>query len=230
MLTSGRPLNLLPPLATALLLLALLATGGIDAHRHRGVEVYMAGVRDAIEAIPHRIGSAVGSDVEPTPAAVRILSPNKILQRRYIDPLSGAGMSLLIVHCGDVRDMLGHYPPVCYRAHGWQPGSRTTLPIEIDQTGTFAAVYEFSRRDDLAERRMTIVNFFILPGERAQFATDMDAVERLAGLRAAAGLGVAQIQIVMEGTPSTDERARTVAEVLPVLEPVVRAISRGAER
>jgi hypothetical protein len=220
-------INRAAPLATAILLVVLLAAGGVDSHRHAGVEAYMASVRDAIEGVPHRIGAKVGTDVEPMPAAVRMLSPNKILQRRYLDPLTGTSLSLLIVHCGDVRDMLGHYPPVCYPSHGWQMGPRSAMPIEIAGRPELIMTYQMSRRDDLVEQQLTILNLFILPGQPARIAPDMNAVERLARTQAAAGLGVAQIQIVMEGSPGAEERERTARNVLSVLEPVVHAIGNG---
>lgn len=240
-------LSRIAPALSAAILLALLATGGVDAHRHQGIEPYMASVRIAIENIPVAIGSAVGTNVEPTRAATDLLSPNKILQRRYLDPATGRGMSLLVVHCGDVRDMLGHFPPVCYPAHGWQPAQNRSTTIEIAGTSALAHVYEFVRTDDLIERRMTILNFFILPGSPGssrggtasegagdgvtvgQIAADMRAVERVARLRGVAGLGVAQVQIVMDGTPGVDEQTRIAGEVLPVLEPLVRAIGQRPE-
>jgi hypothetical protein len=223
-------LSRVAPFITAGVLVALIATGGVDAHRHSGIEAYMADVRAAIDAVPHNIGGAVGSDVEPPPAAVRILSPNRILQRRFLDPLTGEGMSVLVVHCGDVRDMLGHYPPVCYPAHGWISGPQRSIPIEIAGTQAVAVVYEFSRTDDLVERRMTVVNLFVVPGSGPQFAPDMSAVERSARTQAAAGLGVAQFQIVLDGAPSHEEQMSRIRAVVPVLEPIARAIGRGVER
>jgi hypothetical protein len=221
--------NRISPLLAAALLMALLAVGGLDGREPDGVEVYMAEVRAAIDAIPHRIGAAVGADAEPTPAAIKLLAPNKILQRRFVDPLTGARMSLMIVHCGDARDMFGHYPPVCYPAHGWISGSRRSIPVEISGTQTVAVVYEFSRVENMAERSMTVVNFFIVPGKGPQFAPDMEAVQRVAGTKAAARLGVAQIQLVLDGTPSHEEQMLAIRDVLPVLEPVARAIGRGVE-
>jgi hypothetical protein len=223
-------LNRWAPLLTGVLLVILIAAGGIDAHRHHGIEAYMAGVRTAIEAVPHRIGASVGSDVEPLAGAVRMLSPNKILQRRFIDPSTGSAMSLLIVHCGDVRDMLGHYPPVCYPAHGWRMSARSSMAIEIAGREEPIMVYQVSRTENLMESRITILNFFILPGNPAQIAPDMDDVERIARTQAAAGLGVAQIQIVIDGVPDLEMQVRTAREVVQALEPVVQSIAHGAAK
>jgi hypothetical protein len=222
--------NRLAPVVAAILLVALIASGGIDAHRHAGMDEYLAEVRLAIESVPHRIGPAVGTDVEPTPAAVRLLAPNKILQRRYLDPLTGSSKSLLIVHCSDIRDMLGHYPPVCYPAHGWRAGPKRSMPVDVGGRSAIAMMYEFMRMDDLVESRMTVMNFFILPGNNGQVAPDMESMARLARTQQAAGLGVAQIQIVLDGTPSDSERENAARQVLGVLGPVVEAIGRGVER
>jgi hypothetical protein len=218
------------PAVSAILLVALLVVGGLGDPERDGLEEYMAEVRAAIEAIPLRIGAAVGTDTEPTQAAVRLLSPNKILQRRFLDPFTGESKSLLIVHCGDVRDMQGHYPPVCYPAHGWISGPRRSIPIEIDGNQVIAVVYEFRRTDELVERTMTVANFFILPGRGANFVSDMDGLQRVARLRGRAGLGVAQVQIVLDGSPDVDTVERKVRELVPVVEPVARAIGRGVER
>jgi len=55
----------------------------------------------------------------------------------------------MIVHCGDVRDMIGHYPPVCYPANGWKPGPSAPTGIQVNQEDATAYRYEFSRNDEL---------------------------------------------------------------------------------
>ncbi len=120
------------PYVCAAVLCVFIVMGGISARRPSGTADYRARVKAAIEAIPYRIGPAVGTDSEPTEAAIRLLSPNKILERRYLDPSTGGAFSLLFVHCGDARDMNGHYPPVCYPAHGWKLGDTQPLNIEIN--------------------------------------------------------------------------------------------------
>lgn len=222
--------NALAPILSALVLAAALVYVRADARPPADINEYMAGVRSAIESLPYRIGARVGSDVEPSAAAIQLLAPNKIFQRRYVDPMTGSSASLLIVHCGDVRDMVGHFPPVCYPAHGWREAGSRRMRVRVAGEETTAVIYEFSRLDDLVERRMTSINFFILPGATANFAPDMTGMERIVRTPALVGLGVAQVQIVMDGIYSDTENSQVAAEILPVLDPVVAAIRRGAER
>src|SRR6185295_7672981 len=81
-------------------------------------EPYHVRAKAAIESIPYQLSGWYGQDDEANPAAVKLLRTNIIFSRTYVNPASSLRASLLIVQCKDSRDMLGHYPPVCYPAHG----------------------------------------------------------------------------------------------------------------
>src|SRR5947207_4217407 len=112
--------------------LSLALLGGIAAEQHRrlkprDVEPYHARAAAAVKAVPYVIGYWTGKDDEIPSAAQKLLRPNAILSRTYSDNDPGRGgiyrtrrrdASLLVVQCRDSRDMVGHYPPICYRAHG----------------------------------------------------------------------------------------------------------------
>jgi hypothetical protein len=218
------------PYVCGLLLLALLARAGISAQRPFGTKEYRGRVRVALEAIPYLIGPAVGVDSEPTAAAIALLSPNKILERRYIDPNTGAAFTLLIVHCGDVRDMIGHYPPVCYPAHGWKPGASSPVAIEINGEKAWAVKYDFTHTDELFERHMNVTNFFVIPEEGATLFSDMKAVERASRSSETGGLGVAQFQIVMSEDASPQWREMVIHETLLAVAPAVKTIAQGIKK
>jgi hypothetical protein len=218
-----------PPALTAAILAAMFIIGGTAADEPSGGPEYRERVREAIDAIPYRIGAWVGVDIEPTPAAVRLLTPNRILQRRYVNPKTGGSISLLIVHCRDARDMLGHFPPVCYPAHGWKQVGTQTVSMSIGGMSAPGAVYQFVQKADLTELRMEVIDFFVLPTDETSIVADMDSVERVARSPRSAGLGVAQIQIVFNSEMADDERVKVLREVLSALEPTVAAISRGVE-
>jgi hypothetical protein len=212
------------------LLLGLLARGGISAHRPFGTKEYRGRVKKAIEDVPYLIGPAVGVDSEPTPAAIALLTPNKILERRYVDPNTGAAFTLLIVHCGDVRDMIGHFPPVCYPAHGWKPGATTPVPIEINGEKAWAIKYDFTHTDDLFERQMSVTNFFVIPEEGAALFSDMKAVERASRSSETGGLGVAQFQIVTSQDLNPQWRDMMIHETLLAVAPAVKTIAQGIKK
>jgi hypothetical protein len=231
-MTASRPspISRWAPLVSVGLLVGLLLTGGISARRPIGTDEYRARIRAALEAVPLKIGPAVGQEVEPTPAAVRLLSPNKILSRSYMDPGTGESFSLLVVHCGDVRDMEGHYPPNCYPANGWKLTGSEQVGIEVAGERANAKRYYFKRADELIERRMSVVDFFVIPEEGATLFDDMNAVERASRSSDLGGLGVAQVQIAFGGDVPQPWRDQIVRETLKALAPAVRAIAQGIKK
>jgi hypothetical protein len=223
-------LGRLGPYACAALLAGLFAAGGLEARTPQGADEYRARVRKAIDAIPYKIGPSVGADMEPTRAAILLLSPNKIFQRRYVDPSTGWAASLLIVHCRDVRDMTGHFPPVCYPAHGWKLESTESAPIVLSGDEARAMAYRFTKREELLERRMSVLDFFIIPDEGGSIFADMDAMERAARASKVGGLGVVQVQIVLEEEASPQWRDTMVRETLQAIEPAMKTIAQGVTR
>lgn len=187
---------------------------------------YFAEVASEVESIPYKIGRWVGTDVEVQPSAVRLLKPNKLLQRRYVNPETGASVQLLIVHCGDTRDMLGHFPPVCYPAHGWVQQRTTPTEIRVIGTPSPATEYRFKRTLGEAETDMVVSNFFVLPGSIQRTAPDIGALNAASQSLAMSTLGAAQVQIVTPPGLSEKERAEIVDEFVAALEPVIHAITQ----
>jgi hypothetical protein len=218
------------PYACVALLGVLLATGGLNAPTPKGADDYYARVRKAIDAVPYKIGPAVGTDVEPTKAAILLLSPNKLFQRRYVDPATMWGASLLIVHCRDLRDMTGHYPPVCYPAHGWTPASAERVPIKVNEEPCDAMAYRFTRAEDMSERRMTVIDFFIIPEDGGTIFADMDAMDRAARRSAVGGLGVAQVQVVFDEDSSPQWRDAMITEAMQAIAPAMKTIGQGVQK
>ena len=218
------------PYLCGALLAGLVLVGGLDARTPAGAEDYKARVRKAIDAIPYKIGPAVGTDVEPTRAAILLLSPNKIFQRRYVDPVTGWSQSLLIVHCKDVRDMTGHFPPNCYPAHGWSTAGAERTSVQLDQDVTDAMVFRFSKQEEIVSHRMTVVNFFIIPEGGGTIFASMEEMERTARASPVGGLGVAQVQIVHDEEASAQWREHMVRETMQAITPALRVIGKGVTR
>lgn len=208
---------------------SMLISLNMDAPPLRGAPEYFDRVAEAIERVPYRIGRWIGKDVEAQPAAVRLLRPNKLMQRRYTDPFTGEEISLLIVHCGDVRDMAGHYPPVCYPAHGWRElkGQPDLEIVSLLGQSAHARVYRFEQVREGVTRQMIVFNFFVLPGDGGPVTPDMDDLERATQRRASATLGSAQVQILVTERMSEAERREVVAEFVRAIEPSLREIARG---
>jgi hypothetical protein len=180
-----------------------------------------ARIEQVLSAVPLRVGEWIGEERPLAPAAVELLRPNAALSRSYRRIGEPATVALSLIHCSDFRDMAGHYPPVCYPAHGWtlsdgsvamaSPGigSGSSQHIEetvlsIDGFGEFPVrCYRFSRvGDGLVQIKMTIFNAFILPDGR--WVSDLGSIREAAARRRLAGEGVAQLQLVLAGWPSID--------------------------
>ncbi len=209
--------GLTPPLLAASLLAGIVVeqSGHI---KPTDVEPYHARAAEAIKAVPYLIGFWYGHDKDVPAAAQKLLRPNAILYRAYSYNEAGASTrrsskaSLLIVQCRDSRDMVGHYPPICYRAHGMtperfpgchqRPETGVARQIEIAQTPIELTEYRFTQLYQGQVSRTTVYNFFIVPGKGV--VRDMKGVETAAEDYRQRYYGAAQFQVVFNSLASVD--------------------------
>lgn len=216
------------PVASLALLIGILAFGRINNGPREGAQPYFERVAAAIDAIPYRVDSWFGVNLPYTDVEVEMLRPNKLLQRTYQDPRTGQKISLSIVHCTEVRDMLGHYPPVCYPAHGWELESNELEHIDLKGRPQPARVYTFGRINRGTRESIRIISFFVTPGS-ADVLTEMDGLSAASKQTAGVGLGAAQIQILMPPGQSAATNDEMLSKLLQVVEPVISAIQEGAK-
>lgn len=225
-MTRPRSWSRLAPIASALALVAMWSIRGISVGPAPDTTAYFAEVAAQIETLPYKIGDWIGTDVEVQPAAVQLLNPNKLLQRRYRNTETGQSAQVLIVHCGNTRDMLGHFPPVCYPAHGWVQLEAHPTQVRITETDNPAMAYRFKRSLGEIETEMVVTNFFVLPGTVQITAPDMKALNEAAQSLSASALGSAQVQIVTDPELSDKQRAEIVDGFLRALEPMILVMSK----
>lgn len=216
------------PVGTLCLLLAIYAFGGIGQSRSAGAPQYFDEIAAQIDDVPYMIGSWVGVNLPYTDVEVQMLRPNKILQRTYQNQTTGQKASLSIVHCTDIRDMSGHFPPVCYPAHGWDFDSSQPIEISVGGTSQQARVYFFSRSNQGVREVIRIVSFFIVPNADGILA-DMKTLDQAAKNPQAAGLGAAQVQILTPASQSPETTNEMVSKIIEVVEPVIDTIEQGAK-
>jgi len=221
--------NWLAPGLSAVLLVVTAALGLVGVEGGQTTEVFHDRVRSSMEAVPYKIDRWIGSDVEAAAAATRLLRPVKLMQRRYTDPATGRSFNLLMVYCGDTRDMLGHYPPNCYPAHGWKIKGDSPATFGIEGQRFPATEYTFSRSVAGVDQDLDVFNFFALPSGSDRLVATMESVNRASQTRTGAKLGAAQIQLLFDSSLTPAERAEVRESVLSALTPVIETITAGAD-
>jgi len=215
-----------PVIVTGAFLVAMLTWSTLTNTRPAASPEYLAEVRDRVRALPYAVGPMVGTDIEVVAAAAEMLNPNVILQRVYRDPLSGHMVSLVIVHCEDVRDLAGHYPPVCYPNAGWtESKGRELREIDLDESKVSATRYHFGRKHELTDDSITVTSFFVLPASDFSFAPNMVAVDLAARSPKMAGLGAAHIMMITPDSQPPEVSQRLVMDVANALRPILRSIT-----
>lgn len=211
----------------------------LPPERTREVELRHARIKSVFERVPLRMGEWVGEEAPLTPSAVELLRPNAAISRTYRRLGLPGTYNFSLIHCSDFRDMGGHYPPVCYPAHGWslaeerrvntdvwvlgsepeagQADSRETPTLEVPELANSGpaelAIYRFARSGaELREIRMTVVSAFVLPDGR--WTRALGDVRDSAGRRRVAAEGVAQVQLALAGWPPLESIEGPVSSLL----------------
>ncbi len=216
----------LAPLGAAIAIGAVWMFGYRTDATPAGADQYFEAISETIEALPYKIEDWIGVDVPVQPAAAELLNPNKLMQRRYRNPFTGESVQVLVVHCGQTRDMLGHFPPVCYPAHGWVRLGESPVVVLEGANSIPAMEYQFRRSLRDSDSEMVVTNFFILPDDEIPTAPDIGALNRAAQSLALSALGAAQVQIVTEPRMGEKRRREIVDVFTRSLQPVIDTVSR----
>jgi len=217
--------NYLAPAITVLLLSGISIDHYIFHRLIGDSEPYHKKIRMEAAKMPLRIEDWIGVDVDVPPSAVALLKPNVLKNRRFRNLRTGQYVSLLLVQCGDARDLLGHYPPVCYVSSGWTQKSADPMDWQVDHLTIQGMEYEFQRSSFDRSTTMIIDNFMILPDGR--IARDMDAVSDVADNRRKKIFGAAQIQFVFNTYTSSDDRKQILQIFVAAIMPILDAIRAG---
>lgn len=215
--------------------LALAILGGLVAQRlsratPADAEAYHQQVREAIEDIPYRIGDWTGVKIAVPTEAIKLLHPNVILSRRYVNSKTNHSVSLLVVHCRDARDMAGHYPPICYPASGWvQRRKAMAVSWQVNPRMTVpAAVYEFVMWLPSSSRTMWVANTLLLPD--GTMTRDMSDVRAAAADYQTHFLGAGQVQLVFGEYMLASQREKIFKTFFNAIEPVLQVMESGVTK
>ena len=216
-------------LATLVLAGLLVRRAGYPSPEDTGA--YLQAVREHVAALPVAYGPWRGEDADVPTAAISLLKPNAALSRRYVNAETGDAFFLWVVHCGDSRDMAGHYPPVCYPNSGWASEGRRPVDLAGGLPGPRAGgglpgvEYTFSRMVAGRARQVVVANLLLLPdGTAATTAAELRALESdyLNRYR-----GAAQLQFVFDETLDRRRRDDAIGAFLRQTEPFLNLL-RGA--
>lgn len=208
--------------AIAVTLLAVIGLGALARPAAGDAEPYHAEVRRATAEIPRQIGSWTGRDNEVPRAAQRLLKPNVLLSRIYTDVDTGRDATFVFVHCKDARDMIGHFPPNCYRQIGYSLDSAEPRTWDVNGRKLEGMQYRFSYAGPDGTHRIVIDNLLLLPG--GAFARDMEQVTDLASDYTRHFFGAGQMQVVTSARMSEEERGEAFAMLMEANGPLLDAL------
>jgi hypothetical protein len=225
MRASRTPKRYLPPVIGLCLLAGIWADRRLFHLPVGDPGAYHAFVRAVADHLPYRTGAWVGTDEEMPPSAIAMLKPNLLLCRRFRNTASRETATFMIVQCRDARDMGGHYPPVCYPAHGWTLQGTQVRHLRVHGTPIPVSVYRFVREsiEDYAE--IVIYNFFVRPD--GSLESGRGGVREAASNPRMKPFGAGQVQLMFGPTMPAARRDEIFRLLVGNAFPVVDAIRKG---
>ena len=194
----------------------------------KNADDYHAQVRKLADAIPTHVGDWVSEEAPVPQAAVALLRPNVVMSRQYQNVRTGEQASFLLVQCRDARDLVGHYPPNCYVAHGCTLVMAQPCEWKLGDLNIHGTMYKFNEPPSAGMTSMNIFDFMILPDGRT--APDMAGVYAVARRRNERSFGAAQIQILTNSNMSNEDRTKVINTILASAKPVIDEIRTGASQ
>jgi len=220
-----------PAMTIAALLLMPLAFPN-QVQITQSAELRQAVIQEAMRETPLSIGAWIGKDIEVPPAAMEMLHTTAVFSRRYDRLTNGAMVSVLIVHVTDTRDMLGHYPPVCYPSNGWTGRDNTGVALDLKAEDMTIPVteYLYARPGEYGtEVQIRIFNFFVLPdGTLTRNKADINRQSERLGV---AVQGAAQVQVITDArSVPRDEALAKAGELLSGMDHLFKALGVSGEK
>ena len=215
------------PLITLVLLAGIWAERTLLHGPPDDAAAYHARVRAVAADLPYRIGEWVGSDVETPPAAIAMLKPNVLRCRRFVHQSTGEHATMMIVQCQDARDMSGHYPPICYPAHGWTLRESTRKDLVVAGIPVPTRIYRFTIESIDRFDEILVYNFFVrrdgpIESERRGVLAVSERRMRV--------FGAGQVQVVFSPSMHADRRDEVFQMLVSQASTVIDAIRVGSDR
>jgi Protein of unknown function (DUF3485) len=221
-------LHVIRDAAAVLVTVCLLAGAAIEGSAlgpPAAAAPYHARCRAAAQQIPLNVGDWTGRDIAVPAQAVQLLRPNVVMSRRYTNTITGHAASVLLVQCRDVRDIVSHYPPICYPVtRGMELAASHQRELNVGQKPIPLTEYEFRSSQFGPGQSVVVQNFILMPS--GDIATDMEPVKRQLALRNRY-LGAGQVQVVFGASVPADARDRAFVELVGAFRPLIDAVLSG---
>ena len=172
------------------------------------------------------IGEWVGADMPVPPAAVTLLKPNVIISKKFTNFRTGTQIQFLLVQCRDARDLIGHYPPVCYVANGWKLQTSEPQDWLIGGRTFHGTRYGFSPGTSDQTSPLVISNFMMIPG--FDTCRDMQGVDAAGKDHRRRHLGAAQLQVVTSARAPMSEHEAILEMLVAAHQDLIEAVVSGA--
>ncbi|MEM6259907.1 MAG: exosortase/archaeosortase family protein [Planctomycetota bacterium] len=192
-------------------------TGEVSAYRAEVKKLTnaMAGPGEAWTSADHAIPAA----------AINLLRPNVVVQRRYTHRTTGESFDFALVHCGQVRDLRMHHPPQCYGNIGWQVSSPDEKKWEAGGMTVEGNEYSVRRMVRAGAQQLQVNNTFLLPGRGS--TREHDEMLILERDRARNMMGAAELQWVFDPRIPRARRDEIITAFLLANKKVIELLSEG---
>jgi hypothetical protein len=185
---------------------------------------FHARLRSVAASLPEQFGSWTSKDHKSV-GTQEYLHANVMIDREFINSQTGERASFLFIQCPDIRDLVPHFPAICYPGQGKTqveaPKTRTWNVSGLSITGT---EYSFESENFKEADGVIVDNFMLLPGHR--ISKDMTEVRAHVPLRNRF-YGVGQIQVVFSIGMPVDRRDAIFNQLVGAYRPLIDAILDG---
>jgi hypothetical protein len=205
----------------ALVLLAGVAVQRIATPSPADAQPYLQQIRAAAAQLPPGLGGWIAAESPVPPAAVSLLRPNVLISREYTDQ-AGRRAGWLFVNCGDARDLVGHYPPICYVNSGWVLSSQRARSWQVGSWTVPGVEYEMTTQPFRGRHPIIVMNTMIVP--HAGFVPDMEVLRQVALPLTRRHWGATQIQVIVDASTPQHVRDEIFVSLLLAHRQLIEAV------
>ena len=202
-----------------LLALSLGAANKIRLGPPPDAKPHLERVRDATGRVTGEVPGMIVTQGHLPRQAFELLRPNVLEARTYVELASNRSFSVLLVHCGDIKDMGAHSPPACYPGSGLKVVDTRPMPLELNGRVLNGVEYELqpSGHDDRGP--LCIWNCMFLPGGTTTYdPVDLRHHARANNLRY---YGSGQVQVLVRATENATDRIASYRQAISIYQTAI---------